>query len=51
MKEGRKIGLEEGERRKPPQIAEKLLAKGMQEEEVAAITELPLEEVQSLRKP
>ena len=51
MKEGRKIGLEEGEKRNSLKIAEKLLARGMQEEEVAAITELPLEEVQSLRKP
>lgn len=48
LEEGREIGLEEGKKRKALDIAQKLLATGMQPEQVAAVTELSLEEVQSL---
>ena len=51
LEKGIEQGLEKGKKRNSLKIAEKLLARGMQEEEVAAITELSMEEVQSLTKP
>ncbi len=48
LEEGRELGLEEGKKRKAFDIAQKLLATGMKPEQVAAVTELSLEEIQSL---
>jgi predicted transposase/invertase (TIGR01784 family) len=46
--EGRQEGQQEGRRESQLEIARRLLAEGMSPAKVAALTDLPLEEVQTL---
>ena len=48
IEQGRQEGIQKGELRAKRSMARKLLAKGMPPTEVAELTELPPEEVQSL---
>ena len=48
MEQGRQEGRQEGRRERDLELARKALAKGMSPQEVAELTDLPLEEVQKL---
>ena len=48
--QAKKVGLEEGEKRKAIAIANKAIAKGLDDETIIELTELTIEEIQSLRK-